>query len=65
MFAVDIVIFGESRWRRRLSYALGKTGMKVSWKMTAYVRINDRHPRGTPRSRGLGIRKVEDFKFLG
>lgn len=65
MFAVDIVIFGESRWRRRWSYALGKTGVKVSWRMEAYVRINDRRPRGTLRSRGLGIKKVEDFKFLG
>lgn len=64
MFAVDIVIFCESRWRR-WSYALGKTGMKVSWRMTAYMRLNDWRPRGTLRSRGLGIKKVEEFKFLG
>ena len=70
MFADDIVICRESgeqveenleRWR----YALERRGMKVSRTKTEYMCMNERKGNGMVRMQGVGLVKVDEFKYLG
>ncbi|KAK3518784.1 hypothetical protein QTP70_012732 [Hemibagrus guttatus] len=70
MFADDIVICSESREQveeslERWRFALERRGMKVSRSKTEYVCVNEREGSGTVRLQGEGVKKVQEFKYLG
>ncbi|KAK3570878.1 hypothetical protein QTP86_029384, partial [Hemibagrus guttatus] len=70
MFADDIVICSESREQveenlERWRFALERRGMKVSRSKTEYMGVNEREGSGTVRLQGEGMKKVQEFKYLG
>ncbi|KAK3517158.1 hypothetical protein QTP86_019099, partial [Hemibagrus guttatus] len=70
MFADDIVICSESREQveenlERWRFALERRGMKVSRSKTEYMCVNEREGSGTVRLQGEGVKKVQEFKYLG
>ncbi|KAK2921830.1 hypothetical protein Q8A73_001315 [Channa argus] len=70
MFADNIVICSESREQleenlERWRSALENRGMKLSRSKTEYMCVNERDPGGTMRLKGVEVKKVQDFKYLG
>ncbi|KAK3568206.1 hypothetical protein QTP86_000223 [Hemibagrus guttatus] len=70
MFADDIAICSESREQveenlERWRFALERRGMKVSCSKTEYMCVNEREGSGTVRLQGEGVKKVQEFKYLG
>ncbi|KAK3524718.1 hypothetical protein QTP86_001217 [Hemibagrus guttatus] len=70
MFADDIVICSESREQveenlERWRFALKRRGMKVSRSKTEYMCVNEREGSGTVRLQSEGVKKIQEFKYLG